>query len=65
MIFKTTGPVLTESDENLDKILEYVSDIKTECEVKLTYIDQILATIKEKIEYLNAALSAATSEAEL
>ena len=50
MIFKTTGPVLTESDENLDKILEYVSDIKTECEVKLTYIEQILATIKEKIE---------------
>ncbi len=65
MIFKTTGPVLTESDENLDKILEYVSDIKTECEVKLTYIEQILATIKEKIEYLNAALSAPTSEAEL
>ena len=65
MIFKTTGPVLTESDENLDKILEYVSDIKTECEVKLTYIEQILATIKEKIEYLNVALSAPTSEAEL
>lgn len=65
MIFKTTGPVLTESDENLDKILEYVSDIKTECEVKLTYIEQILATVKEKIEYLNAALSAPTSEAEL
>ena len=65
MIFKTTGPVLTESDENLDKILEYVSDIKTECEVKLTYIEQILATIKEKIECLNAALSAPTSEAEL
>ena len=65
MIFKATGPVLTESDENLDKILEYVSDIKTECEVKLTYIEQILATVKEKIEYLNAALSAPTSEAEL
>ena len=45
--------------------MEYVSDIKTECEVKLTYIEQILATIKEKIEYLNAALSAPTSEAEL
>ena len=65
MIFKTTGPVLTESDENLDKILEYVSDIKTECEVKLTYIEQILAIVKEKIEYLNTALSAPTSEAEL
>ncbi len=54
MLFKTPSPVLTESDENLEKILEYVSEIRTECEVRLTYIEQILENIKSRLESLSS-----------
>ncbi len=61
MLFKTQSPVLTESDENLEKILEYVYEIKTECEVRLTYIEQILESIKSRLESLSSTVQSSSA----
>ena len=60
MIFKSNSPTLVKTDEDLDKILEYVSDIKTECEARLTFIEQILENMKAKIEVFETYVSANT-----
>ena len=62
MIFKTTSPDLVKTNEDLDKILEYISDIKTECQARLTFIEQILENMKAKIEVFEAYLSVQPEE---
>ncbi len=54
--FKAMSPLLDSSgDANLIRVLDYIDELRTECEVKLSYMELVIERMKEQIDSIKEA----------
>lgn len=50
------SPLLDSSgDANLIRVLDYIDELRTECEVKLSYMELVIERMKEQIDSIKEA----------
>ena len=56
MKFKAMSPLLSPgADSDVMKLLGYIDELKTECEVKLSYMELVIERMKEQIDSMKEA----------